>query len=422
MREAESARTAVWAMAGGLRRGLVLMLALLALGGCMDPFALARTINEKEDAVAPDHRAELARAASAIAEADPRVHGSLLIVAPTPEVMLKRISDSGYFAKRDERIVALQEADVFGWADIVRAGKVFDSVTFVRVDDTETYPAEGYDFKLWWYTAMDARQWYLSRPGVKGLKAITPNPKLPPIDRGAAFNADLVKAAEALGGTLTRKPPSGEGGPVRSIGTGFFIDGQGLALSNAHVVNGCSLIGAALDDGSSRPAAVLAVDTRNDLSLIKVDMPTTSHARLRVRPPVRLGEPVVVYGYPLAGILLNTKGGLSTGTVSALAGVRDDTRLLQISAPIHGGNSGGPVLDQHGNLIGVVVSTLDVLNTWKVTGNMPQNANFAIKVGVVTNFLEANGVAFEPASGSQTLSAADIGDRAKAFTFKVECH
>jgi hypothetical protein len=99
----------------------------------------------------------------------------------------------------------------------------------------------------------------------------------------------------------------------------------------------------------------------------------------------------------------------------------DDTRLLKISAPIHGGNSGGPVLDERGNLIGVVVSKLDTLYALKVTGQVPQNVNFAIKTGVVANFLEANGVAFEAAPASPTLSAADIGDRARAYTFKVEC-
>jgi len=118
---------------------------------------------------------------------------------------------------------------------------------------------------------------------------------------------------------------------------------------------------------------------------------------------------------------LASKGNLSTGIVSALAGLADDTRKLQISAPVQPGNSGGPVLDQSGNVIGVVDSKLNAIKTAKITGDIPQNVNFAIKAGVVTGFLEANGVDFDAVASKRPLTIADVGDKAKAITFMIEC-
>ena len=100
-------------------------------------------------------------------------------------------------------------------------------------------------------------------------------------------------------------------------------------------------------------------------------------------PRFAKGEQIVIYGFPLAGALAST-GNLATGIVSALAGLGDDTSKLQISAPIQPGNSGGPVLDQSGHVIGVVVSKLNAIKAASITGDIPQNVNFAIKTGVVT--------------------------------------
>jgi S1-C subfamily serine protease len=102
---------------------------------------------------------------------------------------------------------------------------------------------------------------------------------------------------------------------------------------------------------------------------------------LPLRASARLGEEIVVYGFPLAGLLASS-GNVTTGNITALAGLGDDIRFLQISAPVQPGNSGGPVLDRNGNIVGIVVSKLDAIKTAIATQDIPQNVNFAIKLRV----------------------------------------
>ena len=131
--------------------------------------------------------------------------------------------------------------------------------------------------------------------------------------------------------------------------------------------------------------------------------------------------------------LLASEASVTTGTVSALAGIGNDMRLLQVTVPVQPGNSGGPLLDLHGRVVGVVVGKLDALQVASVTGDIPQNVNFAIKAGVARSFLQASGVVYgsdeiargdgggsEPAP-SRELSPATVGAQAKAFTVLLEC-
>ena len=95
--------------------------------------------------------------------------------------------------------------------------------------------------------------------------------------------------------------------------------------------------------------------------------------------------------------------------------------MLQVTVPVQPGNSGGPLLDAAGNIVGVVTSKLNALAVALVTGDVPQNVNFAIKDSVVRTFLESNGIAFETAASARRLDPADVGDRAKKFTVQIEC-
>ena len=92
-----------------------------------------------------------------------------------------------------------------------------------------------------------------------------------------------------------------------------------------------------------------------------------------------------------------------------------------LPAPVQPGNSGGPLFDQSGNVIGIVVSELDALKIAGATSNIPQNVNFAIKASVAASFLESNGVAYASGRTGDHLSAADIAERARAFTVQIEC-
>jgi S1-C subfamily serine protease len=135
---------------------------------------------------------------------------------------------------------------------------------------------------------------------------------------------------------------------------------------------------------------------------------------------VRAGDAATAVGFPLRGVLASSAN-VTTGTVSALAGLGDDTRYIQVTAPIQAGNSGGPLLDQSGHVIGIIVSKLDAVKVFRATGDLPQNVNFALHASVARTFLDANSVEYETAPSTRTLSAADVGERAKAFTVVVEC-
>jgi S1-C subfamily serine protease len=161
-------------------------------------------------------------------------------------------------------------------------------------------------------------------------------------------------------------------------------------------------------------------DTANDLPLIKVETHPIAFASLR--SGVRLGEGVAAIGFPLAR-LLATSGNFTLGNVTAVAGLGDDTRILQISAPVQPGSSGGPLLDYSGNVVGVVEGKLNAITVATITNDITQNVNFAIKINVVTNFLDANGVAYTAGSlGPTALQPSEIAERAKSLAAMIECN
>ena len=130
---------------------------------------------------------------------------------------------------------------------------------------------------------------------------------------------------------------------------------------------------------------------------------------------------MIVAGYPLQG-LLTSKASVTTGIISALAGPKEDKKLVQITAPVQPGNSGGPVLDQHGNVVGIVVSKLNVFKVASVIEDVPQNVNFAIKAGVIANFLETTPISpVFSVESSGSLSLADLAERAKSISLFLKC-
>ncbi len=95
--------------------------------------------------------------------------------------------------------------------------------------------------------------------------------------------------------------------------------------------------------------------------------------------------------------------------------------MFQITAPVQPGNSGGPVLDAAGNAVGVVLSKLDAIRVARVTGDIPQNVNFAVSEGTARAFLDAHDVPYETALSTDSLMPADVAAKARKFTVAVEC-
>jgi TPR repeat protein len=209
---------------------------------------------------------------------------------------------------------------------------------------------------------------------------------------------------------------SGDSTEVQATGSGFVISRAGHVLTNHHVVAGCAQVRIP----PNGTAQVVAADPNNDLALLNTGQGTTAIASFREGGGARLGESVVAVGFPLRG-LLATGPNVTTGIVSALAGPGNDTRLLQTSAPVQPGNSGGPLLDASGRVIGVVVGKLDAIKVVQATGDIPQNVNFAITAASARSFLDAQSFAYSTAASTQILDTADIAEAAKRFTVVVEC-
>lgn len=203
-----------------------------------------------------------------------------------------------------------------------------------------------------------------------------------------------------------------------SSGTGFFVSNEGHVLTNNHVVEDCSVIGVFMDQAEPVKARPVARDTTNDLALLLTGL--TPPRVAAPRAGLRLGESVSAFGYPHADIL-SSGGNFTQGNVTALAGVRDDYRFLQTSAPVQAGNSGGPLLDENGNLVGMVTSKLNALKMAQANGDLPQNVNFALKASIIISFLDANRIKYPAGSATLALRPEELADQAKSMSVFILC-
>jgi S1-C subfamily serine protease len=202
-------------------------------------------------------------------------------------------------------------------------------------------------------------------------------------------------------------------------GTGFFINSRGDVLSNSHVVTDCSAVNVQLHGGAWYPAEVRANDPQNDLAVLSVAAAPGRIATFPSNPAYRQGDDVVVYGFPLPD-LLSSAGNLTTGTISALS-QQEDVRYLQITAPIQPGNSGGPLADKNGHVIGVVSARHDTALTFFTRGAAVENAGFAIKDAVVRTFLATHEIPLVLDDRASPLPTPEIAADLKEMAVFVEC-
>lgn len=209
-----------------------------------------------------------------------------------------------------------------------------------------------------------------------------------------------------------------ESGLSLSSGTAFSVAPEVL-ITNRHVVKGCSSVDVISSDGR-RTGSIGPADADIDLAILRVSGLRGTTARLRDPTNVLLGEPILVFGYPYAGDL-SSSGNFTSGVVSALRGLRDSANEIQITSPIQLGNSGGPLMDSSGLVIGVVQSKLS-LNAVRVLRDIPQNVNFAISLEALTRFLAKHKVAFRSTTRSPPLDTASVAEMAQKFTHRIECN
>jgi S1-C subfamily serine protease len=236
------------------------------------------------------------------------------------------------------------------------------------------------------------------------------------IDSAGEFTAPKPVAAKA---DAPANPKSGRTGS--QSGTGFVISASGHIVTNHHVIHGC--VGDIKGNLTGEAGATLRVvnsDQSNDLALLQGPAASfKAYAKIRDRA-IHSGDSVVAIGFPYHG-LLTSDFTVTTGIVSSLSGMLNDTRFLQISAAVQPGNSGGPLLDTSGDIVGMVAGKLDALKIARYTGTIPENINFAIKTGAIRDFLDNSVVPYETSAPGTELKTADIAGNARAYTLLISC-
>ena len=141
---------------------------------------------------------------------------------------------------------------------------------------------------------------------------------------------------------------------------------------------------------------------------------------LRVNTQVKLAEDVVALGFPLQSILAKQLH-VTSGDVTALAGIGSNTRYIQISAPIQSGNSGGPIVDQFGNVVAMATSKLNTMAVAGATGDVPQNVNFGLKLTVITNFFDVHGIVYSRDEAINRKTKTDMVSSVEGSVVFIEC-
>ena len=202
-------------------------------------------------------------------------------------------------------------------------------------------------------------------------------------------------------------------------GSAFFINNKGYALTNDHVVGICQQL-VSIIDGNKVLFKVISTDSFNDVAIISMHNRSKNYLKINDEG-ADLGEDIIAFGYPLAGQLSDSVK-LTRGIVSALSGIDNNIGQIQIDAALQPGNSGGPVLNRQGEVIGIASAGLNKLLMAKKQQTIPENVNFAVASPIVANFLKSKKVKYTTQSyfGSEhsTTELAEIG---RETTFQLLC-
>lgn len=173
---------------------------------------------------------------------------------------------------------------------------------------------------------------------------------------------------------------------TKATGSGFFISTDGMLATNAHVVDGSKNITVSISNeigNFTYKAKLLLIDTKNDVAILKIDdekFKGISNLPFGIIEKAEIGEKVFTIGYPLNDIM-GSNFKVNDGIISSKSGIADDIRYYQISVPLQPGNSGGPLFNKEGNIIGMTSARLNS----KAVGTEIENVNYAIKSSYLLN-------------------------------------
>ena len=195
-----------------------------------------------------------------------------------------------------------------------------------------------------------------------------------------------------------------------SSGSGFFVSRQGHIITNHHVIDGCNNV-KSIYSGQNLESKILSIDKMNDLAIIKTNIiPKKVYAVSK--EDAQLLENVIVAGYPL-GNKISSAIKASSGIITALAGYGDNFAEFQTDAALNPGNSGGPIINNKGNVVGVAVAVFG-----KEAGI--ESFNFGVKSSILRIFANANDLKFLPPNNRE-LKKKDLSNLITEATVYIEC-
>ena len=194
-------------------------------------------------------------------------------------------------------------------------------------------------------------------------------------------------------------------------GSGFFVSYDGHIITNHHVIDSCEIVKVNFK-GAIVEAKVLSSDKKNDLAILKINKKISEFYSV-AKEDVALLQDIIIAGYPL-GKKVSAAIKTSKGSVTALAGYGDNYSEFQTDAALNQGNSGGPMIDKKGNVVGVAVA-----NYGKKAG--VESFNFGIKSSTLTVFAKSNNLKFK-SPNEKDLSNKDLGNLITNATVYLECH
>jgi len=217
-----------------------------------------------------------------------------------------------------------------------------------------------------------------------------------------------------------RPPPLYADRKLTGIGTGFFVTDDGKLLTNHHVVEACAGVSVELAAGGSVRGKVLAVDEGRDLALIQGEIAAPATARFANAATPVVGQPVATVGYPNQG-MAPVRPSITDGDAMGTSGAFAANTQYMINADIRRGNSGGPVLDQSGRVVGIIRAKFDTVKMYKKTGHLVDNVGVAIANQVVLDFLQLHHIGVQTGPAGTPLSSAQLFEMAKPFIARVGC-
>jgi S1-C subfamily serine protease len=266
---------------------------------------------------------------------------------------------------------------------------------------------------MWWNLAASSgtKEAVLGRDAVS--KRMTPSQ----LAKAQNLARTFVPKKNAQTASSKKTSPKTDKVVSASSGTGFSVSSDGHVITNHHVIEGCQKV-KIHHKGKTIPASVVTFDPKNDLALLKGDFRPSTVLSLNTNNPELLQD-IYVAGFPF-GRKVSTGVKVTKGIISSLTGIGNNFSNIQIDAALQPGNSGGPIMDDKGNVVGVAVARLDKIKTLKKLGSLPENTNFGIKTSVVRSILESKNISSRKPNTS-SISKTKLGRMIADGTYYLSC-